>query len=188
MTKKVRRSILKKIFLDFEKEEVWLNSMCRKGYALCEVSKGYYYFETCEPGEYIYRIEFLKPETMNHTEKTTYIDFIKEMEIDHIASINRWQYFRRKAALGEFEIYSDLHSKIEHYKRINVIWYILAAIFIVPGFFAFSNLVLSNYVEVDNSNLLFNLIFFLIGLFFLKLALPLSKKIRGLKKDQKAYD
>ena len=112
MTKKVRRSIFKTIFINFQKEENWLNNMCKQGYALQEISNRYYIFEPCKPGEYIYRIEFLKQETMNKHEKTAYLNFMKEMDVDLIASLNRWQYYRRDAALGEFKVYLHIDSKI----------------------------------------------------------------------------
>ncbi|WP_404348106.1 DUF2812 domain-containing protein [Sutcliffiella horikoshii] len=188
MSKKVKRNILKNVFLDFEKEENWLNNMCKQGYALNKIANNYYYFEACEPGEFSYRIEFLKEETI--PEKDSYLEFMNEMEIDHIAAINRWQYFRRKTILGDFTIYSDIQSKIEHYQRINIIWYILAVIFILPAFFLLSDLLLSSFMKIDINlpSALMNIGFLIIGLFFLKKALPLTKKISALKNDQNLYD
>ena len=58
--KKVKRSIYKNSFINIEKEEAWLNKMCKKEYALKEISKGFYLFEDCTPGNFIYRIAFLK--------------------------------------------------------------------------------------------------------------------------------
>ncbi|KMJ57181.1 hypothetical protein AB685_17375 [Bacillus sp. LL01] len=184
ITKKARRNIFKNIFLDYEKEENWVNNMCKQGYALCEISNGYYYFEACDPGEYTYRIDFLKQGTIS--EKNTYLDSINEMKVDHIASINRWQYFRRKSILGEFHIHSDTQSKITHYQRVNFIWYILAIIFILPAFFLVSDLIVSFFIEIDidQSGVFLNVALLLIGLFFLKQALPLTKKIRNLKNEQ----
>ena len=118
MTKKIKRNIIKNIFLNFEKEETWLNHMSLQGYSLKEISNGYYIFETCEPGEYIYRIEFLDREILNNREQPSYLNFLKEMQVDHVASINRWQYFKRESSLGDFEIYSDIDSKISHYKCV----------------------------------------------------------------------
>ncbi|WP_078378706.1 DUF2812 domain-containing protein [Sutcliffiella halmapala] len=188
MTKKVKRNILKNIFLEYEKEENWLNNMCKQGYALSEITNNYYHFKACEPGEFSYRIEFLKEERI--PEKDTYLGFMNEMEIEHIAAINRWQYFRRKAILGEFTIYSDIKSKIEHYQRINIIWYILAVIFILPAFFLLSDLIASFFMKVDINlpGALMNIALLTIGLFFLKKALPLTKKISALKNDQNLYD
>ena len=48
--KKVKRSIFKSLFINLEKEENWLNNMCKNGYALRDISNGYYIFEPCEPG------------------------------------------------------------------------------------------------------------------------------------------
>lgn len=188
MTKKVRRKILKNIFLDYEKEENWLNNMCKQGYALSKITNNHYYFETCEPGKFSYRIEFLKEATIQ--EKDTYLDFMNEMEIERIAAINRWQYFRRKAILGEFTIYSDIQSKIEHYQRINFIWYILAISFVLPAFLLISELIVSTFMDIDInlSGALLDIALLITGLFFLKKALPLTKKITALKKDQNLFD
>ncbi|WP_223702197.1 DUF2812 domain-containing protein [Sutcliffiella deserti] len=188
MTKIVRRNIFKNVFLDYEKEENWINNMCKQGQALSKITNNYYYFEACEPGEFSYRIEFLKEATT--PEKDTDLDFMNEMEIEHIAAINRWQYFRRKALLGEFAIYSDIQSKIDHYQRINIIWYILAVIFILPTFFLISDLIVSSFIEmeINLSDALMNITLLIIGLFFLKKALPLTKRISVLKKDQNLYD
>lgn len=180
MSKKIRRRKYKNVFFDYEKEEAWLNEMSNKGLVLTSISNGYYHFEICKPGDYIYRIEFLK----EGEDKAKYAEFMHEMNIDHIASCHRWQYFRRNSILGEFEIYTDIDSKIKHYQRINFLWYILSIIFIVPGFFAVTDILSSQFVEVDKSSLFINLPLLLIGLFFLTLALPLSKKINNLKKEQ----
>jgi len=54
-----------KAFLDYEKEEKWLNEMVAKGFAMTAYSWCHYTFENCVPGEYIYRIELLE-HSVNH--------------------------------------------------------------------------------------------------------------------------
>jgi hypothetical protein len=181
MIKKVKRHMFKNFFINIEKEEAWLNHMCKKGLVLQEISDGYYVFETSTPSKYIYRIEFLKQEVFQK-EKDEYIALMKELNVEQVASIKRWHYFRRDASLGEFNMYSDIDSQIEHYQRINFIWYILAFIFIFSGLsqvFLFRN--------IHTFEMILNTAFFIIGMSFLSLGFPLTKKIYGLKKKKNLF-
>lgn len=179
MIKKVKRNIFKNFFLPIEKEESWLNDMSKKGYALKEISNGYYLFEACTPSKFIYRMEFLK-QGVSQEEKNNYLAFMKELNVEYVASTNRWHYFRRDAGLGAFEIYSDIDSQIEHYQRINFIWYILATIFLYSGL-SFDILLR----DTATFEIILNTVLVLIGIFFLMLAFPLTKKIYALKKKKK---
>ena len=51
---------VRKIFLNYEKEEEWLNEMSAKGMALIYYSWCRYVFEETQNNEYIYRIELLE--------------------------------------------------------------------------------------------------------------------------------
>ena len=107
--------------MDYEKEELWLNEMAAKGFALTDFFFCRYKFMDCKPGEYIYRIELLD-NLPGHFESQAYINFLAENGVEYVASWVRWVYFRRKAADGPFDIYSDIDSKITHYKRIFALW------------------------------------------------------------------
>jgi hypothetical protein len=108
---------IRKAFIDFEKEENWLNEMAAKGMAMTHYNFCCYTFEDCVPGEYFYRIELLE-RGANHHESARYICFLEENGIEHIATDSSWIYFRKKAAAGAFELYNDLDSRIKHYSRI----------------------------------------------------------------------
>lgn len=45
-------------FVDFDKEEEWLNEMSRNGWCLWHANVYIYRFKKCEPGEYIFQIDF----------------------------------------------------------------------------------------------------------------------------------
>lgn len=181
MIKKVKRNAFKNFFIHIEKEEAWLNHMCKKGYALQEISDGYYVFEASTPSRYIYRIEFLKQEVFQK-EKDEYVALMQELNVEQVASNKRWHYFRRDASLGEFEIYSDIDSKIEHYQRINSIWYILAFIFIYSGI---SQVFL--FRDIHTFEMILNAVLVIIGIFFLIIGFPLTKKIHALKKRKNLF-
>ena len=107
------RKVIHKWFLDWEKEEKWVNEMAAKGLALTAIGLGRFEFEECDPGEYRYRCELLK-NLPNHPESEQYIRFVESTGAEHAASWMRWVYFRKKTADGEFELFSDNASKISH--------------------------------------------------------------------------
>lgn len=97
---------------NYEEEEEWLNQKANEGYTLRGMWLCFYKFEKTEPGEYILRIEYKD----NDSE---YISFMEEMGAERVAYFCRWNYFKRKSNLGEFDVYSDLASRVNHYKRIE---------------------------------------------------------------------
>ena len=112
--------VIWKLFVDFEKEEKWLNEMSAKGFALTDYFLGHYKFAECKPGEYTYRIELLE-NLYKHQESQDYIRFMEENGVEFMVSWGRWTYFRKKtdSPKAPFNIFSDLDSKITHYKRIS---------------------------------------------------------------------
>ena len=96
---------------DFEKEERWLNEMAMNGWALCGVGYATYHFEESEPGEYIIRTEM-------RDDDSRYISFMEETGAEYVGRMMKWIFFRRKSELGAFDIFSDIDSKLEHFKRI----------------------------------------------------------------------
>ena len=108
------RKYVKKIFWawEVEKEEHWLNEMSAKGLALVDYSWCRYAFEECEPGEYSYKIQLLE-HSPNHPESEQYIRFMEETGAEQVAQYINWVYFRKKTAEGEFEIFSDVESKLK---------------------------------------------------------------------------
>jgi len=104
----------------YEKEEKWLNEMAAKGMMLTDVGFCRYVFEEGTPGEYIYRLELLN-HLPSHAESVAYIKFFEETGVEYVSTILRWVYFRKKTEDGPFEIYSDINSRISHYKRVTSI-------------------------------------------------------------------
>lgn len=109
------RKYIKKLFWawDSEKEEKWLNEMSAKGLALVDYSFCRYAFEECEPGEYCYKIQLLEHRP-SHPESEMYLRFMEETGAEQVASYMNWVYFRKKTAEGEFELFSDIESKMRH--------------------------------------------------------------------------
>ncbi len=103
---------------DFEKEEKWLNEMAAKGFLLTDVGGLRYVFQEGAPGEYRYHLEWLQ-HFPSHPESIAYIKFVEETGAEHVGSFKRWVYFRKKAAEGAFNLFSDLDSRITHFRRIT---------------------------------------------------------------------
>ena len=127
----MRRSIIK-LFMDYEKEEKWLNSLSAKGLQLVHYSFPRYVFDEGEPGEYIYRIQLLE-NLPTHAESQAYIRFLEDLGVEMVGSYVRWAYFRKKAADGPFELYSDLESRIRHYSQICLMIGVVGGINLVVG-------------------------------------------------------
>lgn len=96
---------------EFEKEEKWLNEMAADGWALAEVGFCRFTFEKCEPAAYTVRLEM-------HGADDNYTAFMEETGAEYIGRVLQWIYFRKKNELGQFEIFSDIDSRINHLKKI----------------------------------------------------------------------
>lgn len=97
---------------EYEEELRWLNSMAMQGWTLDKVSFPSYHFIKTEPGEYIISLEMRQKDE-------EYISFMRELNAEYIGRVTSWIYFRRKAEYGDFDIFSDIDSKITHLNRIS---------------------------------------------------------------------
>ena len=108
-----RRTIKKWFWVwDFDKEERWLNEMALEGWVLDGVGWCTYHFIKCEPGEYTVRLEM-------HPSDDAYVNFMEDTGAEYVGRMMMWIYFRKKAADGAFDLFSDIDSKIAHLDRIG---------------------------------------------------------------------
>ncbi len=105
-----------RLFFNKDEETKWLNEMAGDGYALTGFAAGVYVFERCQPGEYIYQIDITEGMFRVNSD---YRDFMKEAGIEIISMWGMWVILRKKAAEGEFVLYTDVESSIVHYKKIK---------------------------------------------------------------------
>ena len=108
---------VRKLYWNFEAEESWLNKMAAKGHALINYSWGTYRFEPSRPAEWTYRIELLSDDAGKPASQE-YLAFMADTGAQAVATYMRWVYFRKPSADGPFEVFSDLDSRIAHYKRV----------------------------------------------------------------------
>jgi len=178
------KKVIWKFFMNYEKEEAWLNDMSAKGLAFTDFFFCRYSFNTGVPGEYIYRIELLE-NSPTHQKSKQYIKFMSENGVEHIASWLSWVYFRKKAEHGSFDIYSDIDSRIAHYKRIGMLFLCIAIAEICLGLSQLGHVL--HYFLSDIPLLYFsiNLLAFVVALGFAVLLLfgwnSMRKRIEMLK-------
>lgn len=117
-----------RLYYDKDKETEWLNEMAKQGYAMTHFFAGFYTFEECTPGEYIYQIDF--------GDKLFYIsqeyhNFMEEIGVEIVQTWGFAIILRKKASEGDFVLYTDVDSRIEHYTKIRTIFKICIAIELV---------------------------------------------------------
>lgn len=162
-----------------EKEEKWLNKMSSRGLQLANVGFCSYVFNEGPPDEYTYRLELLN-ELPSHAKSVTYINFLEETGAEHIGSFFRWVYFRKKTSDGEFDLYSDIDSKIKHFNRIRTLIFIVGMLNVMP----FINEV-NNYFRQDSPLISVISIIQLLLITLLSIgAISITKKIGRLKKEK----
>ncbi|TCZ69673.1 DUF2812 domain-containing protein [Paenibacillus albiflavus] len=115
-----------KFFLDFDKEEKWLNEMSGQGYKLVSSSFGYE-FDPGLPEEANIRIDYR--EFKNQESFEDYRALYEDSGWLHIAGTknSRTQYFKQMAGCTSDDIFSDVESKAARYERIARIWLSLLA-------------------------------------------------------------
>lgn len=115
----MKRRVIRKWFWawDFDQEEKWLNDMAQRGWALDEVGCCKYSFTECKPGEYTVRLEMLENAPCSEAGQD-YIDFVESTGAEQVGRWMKWVYFRRKTEDGEFDLFSDIDSRIRHLDRI----------------------------------------------------------------------
>ena len=107
---------IKRAFTDFSKEEAWLNQMSHEGKALVDYRGGRYTFVDDEPGAWQYAIEVLGRAGKE------YLSFLEETGIETVAVYANRAYLRRRDDGTDFELHSDLESRLEQARRGSVPW------------------------------------------------------------------
>lgn len=180
------KQIIYKFFMDHEKEEAWINEMSAEGLAFIGMFCGFYRFEYTLPGEYVYRIELLE-NIPKHFESRKYITFMLENNIEPISSYNRWVYFRRKTEYGNFDLYSDIDSRLAYYRRLyktlNPVM-IVEFLVSIPWIATFFAHLLAEPSEFWERNFFLSCLFLGLGFALLPLCRSLRKKIKFLKQEK----
>ncbi|GGH32565.1 DUF2812 domain-containing protein [Paenibacillus segetis] len=120
-----------KCFINFEKEEQWLNEMAKQGYQLVKKSSSSLYrFQSANPDNTTIKIDY---RTFKKQEDfVDYCTLFEDSGWEHIAGTKNSgaQYFRKINENGSEDIFSDADSKAGRYQRLSQMWLALATCFI----------------------------------------------------------
>ena len=105
-----------RLYFDKDAETKWLNEMAEQGWAMKSFFAGFYSFERCEPGQYMYQVDF---GNRFFSVSEEYREFMQETGVEIVQSWGFWIILRKKAGEGAFELYTDVDSTIEHYTKIR---------------------------------------------------------------------
>ena len=118
-----------KFFIDFKKEEEWLNGMARDGWELCGKSR-HYYFRKVPSSDPVIKMDYRS--FKSNEDYRDYLALFQDSGWEHIAGSRHSgsQYFKRMEENGDTEIFSDTASKASRYKRYSNMWLSLAITYI----------------------------------------------------------
>jgi len=163
----------------FDKEEKWLNECSVKGLHLCDVGLCRYTFEEGTPGAYSHKLELLE-NWPSHPESVAYIRFLEDTGVEMVGSILRWVYFRKKTVDGQFDLFSDLDSRIKHLNRILMLFIPLMIVeFMIGTINVFFSRTLNQSVGTLN---------IFLGFVFVYGIYVINKKKQKLKKERMIYE
>jgi hypothetical protein len=116
-----------KFFINFRKEERWLNEMAKQGYKFTKKSIGYE-FQPDKPENTVIKLDCRTFKRQADFED--YCTLFEDCGWKHITGTKSsgYQYF--KSIDGGEDIFSDADSKAGRYKRISHMWMALAASYI----------------------------------------------------------
>jgi len=97
-----------------------------------------------------------------------------------VGSILRWVYFRKKSEFGQFDLFSDLDSRINHLNRILMLFVPIMIFEFLAGF--------SNLLMQDSSNKSMGLLTIFVGCLLAYGAFVIYKKKKKLLKERMIYE
>jgi hypothetical protein len=118
-----------KFFINFDKEEKWLNEMAKQGYKFTKKSIGYE-FQPAKPENAAIKMDYRTFKKQEDFED--YCALFEDCGWKHITGTKSSgsQYFKNIDVNGSEDIFSDADSKAGRYKRISQMWITLASSFI----------------------------------------------------------
>lgn len=176
------KKIVYKAYYNFEKEEAWLNMMSAKGYNLISYTAIKYIFEKTNDTDYIYRIEYLD-EGKSKDNLENYLEFLEESGIEFVSRYNNWIYLRCKANCGRFDLFTDLDSKIKHYKSI-LKTYTTLMLCLLPIFIS-SMVSLNNNANISFLKFIYLLPIITIIIILFSVVLPTNRVLNNLNEEKK---
>ena len=117
---------------DFDEEEKWINQMSSEGKHLVAANWIKFQFKDGEPNKYIYRMQKIEGSPDKPSNKD-YITFVEETGAEMVSSTAGWVYFKKEKDGKEFELFSDIDTKIKHLRKGSLLLLVTAIILILLG-------------------------------------------------------
>jgi len=169
-----------RFFIDYEKEERWVNDMADRGWNLKKTVVGYFVFEKGTPGQYIYRNEFVNRKSKD------YFEFLDEMNIECVSKFGGWAYYRKPKSEGNFELFSDATSKISYLKSMNRFFILVLLFNVMIGIY---NVVLGLLEPAAGLlSIRTGCISFLVALLMVVPIVKIGNRKKGLKQDLHIFE
>lgn len=160
-----------RFYLDYEKEENWVNDMAKNGWHLMKFAFGKFTFQKGDPGAFVYRNECILG--MSSKERKDYLELLKASGVTIVHEFGGWIYMKKAVTDGSFELYTDTKSKMAYYTRILNIFFMF---FLVNLFWGISNIsFLSDASKIEFINSGIGILNILVAML---IAIPLIKVIR----------
>ncbi len=140
-------------FLDIDKEEEFINLMCKDGWKIKDKENSFIYkFSKCIPEEYICKIVCLsveKNESIDNEKNSILREELEEegAEIITPTSNKRVIYALKKKELGKFKIDLDINFKIKEYKRRKKYYEKMMAFCVLFGYVFLKNIIIISIIE-----------------------------------------
>ncbi len=96
-------------FVDFDKEEQWLNELSAKGLCFWHTNGVIYRFKECEPGEFIFQIDFDEKKSSSNED---YVAFRTSCGDQFVHQWKDKLYWKRAATDGPFESEDNVIAKL----------------------------------------------------------------------------
>lgn len=182
------RHVVRKYFMNPEKEESWINEMAEKGWGLVACSWLRYEFEDIIPGEYTYKIYAMK-EKPGSKEWKMQLKSLAEMNITCVANDRQWAYLRKIAINGPIEIRSAKAMRVAYLKKLHHIWGTLAILGLAIGasqlFIIVAGILNGVLSSSQSTNVLVMLAVFILAAIFLTIEYYINGQIKELEEDEK---
>lgn len=132
-----------KFFINYDKEEKWLNDMAKKGYELEETFWGYK-FRVTKPKNTRIRIDYRT--FKNKEDFEDYCALFEDSGWKHIAGTKNSgkQYFSKTTENSEEDIFSNGISRAARYKRLSNMWMMLSMAY----FFIFMSFLSQKHIDI----------------------------------------
>lgn len=142
-----------RFYINFEKEEKWLNEMSKQGWELNRKHIKYEFYKT-SPNNTIIKIDFRS--FKSNDDFQNYITLFKDSGWEHIigTKTSGKQYFKKIDERAGNDIFSDISSKAERYKKLSNMW-LSIAISYIPIFIALVTTKAINIAAILNPKLLY---------------------------------